>query len=125
MYKALQKKRASILLALAVLAACSRNPAKYKAAFLSGGEKYAKEGKYQEAVIQFRNAIEIDPRFAEAHHQLALAYIKLKNSQLAYRELLTATELDPNNLDAKLELTALLLAAHRYDDAQKAAEGII
>ena len=125
MNQTLRKKCAGLVLALAVLAACSRDPAKYKAAFLAGGEKLAREGKYQEAILQFRNAIEIDPRFAAAHHQLALVYIKLKSPQLAYRELLTTVQLDSGNVDAQLELTALFISAHKYDDAQKAAEKVI
>jgi Tfp pilus assembly protein PilF len=108
-----------------VLAACSRDPAKQKAAFLASGEKYAKAGKYQEAVIQFSNAIEIDPRFAEAHHQLARVYIKLKAPQQAYREFSTTVELDPGNADAQLQLATLLISVHKYDDAQKAAEMVI
>src|SRR5579872_6201087 len=125
MNQALRKKCAGLVLALTVLAACSRDPAKYKAAFLSGGAKLAKEGKYQEAVIQFRDAIEIDPRFAAAHYQLALAYLKLNASQEAYRELLTTVELDTGNVDAQLDLAVMLIGARKYDDAQKAAERII
>ena len=111
MDQALRKNRACLVLAFVILAACSRDPAKQKAVYLASGEKYAKAGKYQEAVIQFRNAIEIDPRFAEAHHQLANVYIKLKSGQQAYRELQTTLELDSNNTDARLEFATLLIGA--------------
>src|SRR5215467_13862101 len=123
--KSLPKKFALLILVLVVLEACSRDPAKEKAAFLASGEKYAREDKYQEAVIQFRNAIEVDPRFVQAHHQLALVYIRMKAYQQAYRELLRTVELDSRNADAQLELAKLLLSGRKYDDAQNAAEKVI
>jgi hypothetical protein len=52
------RKCASLVLAL-VLAACSRDPAKQKVAFLVSGKQLVKEGKYQDAASQFRNSIEI------------------------------------------------------------------
>ncbi len=39
--------------------------------------KYMEQEKYDSAVIQFRKAIQIDPKFAEAHYQLAEADMKL------------------------------------------------
>lgn len=113
-----------VLLAV-VQVGCSRDPAKEKAAFLKSAEDCFKAGKYQDAVIQFRNSIEIDPKSAIAHHHLALAYLKLKAPQLAYKELLATVELDPGNTDAQLQLAALLVAGGKYAEAQKIAEKII
>jgi tetratricopeptide (TPR) repeat protein len=92
---------------------------------ISSGDRYAKAGKYQEAVIQFRNAIAIDPRFAAAHYKLADAYIKLKLSQQAYQELLTTVELDSGNTGAQLELAALWVRGHKYAEAQRSLEKIL
>jgi tetratricopeptide (TPR) repeat protein len=114
-----------MILALSVLTSCYRDPAKRKAALLSSGEKYMNSGRYKEAVIQFRNAIQIDPEFAEAHYQLATAYIKLQSVQEAFRELSTTVELDPRNTDAQLRLAVFLIGMRRYDDAQRAAEKVI
>jgi tetratricopeptide (TPR) repeat protein len=125
MYQALAKCCVGPALAMLLFTACSKDPAKEKAAFFASGQKYAKAGKYPEAVIQFRNAIEVDPGYANGHYQLAQVYLKLKASQLAYRELLKTVELDAKNTDAQLQLAALLIGGHKYDDAQKAAERII
>jgi tetratricopeptide (TPR) repeat protein len=108
-----------------LLVSCSSNPEKEKAEFLASGEKYAKAGKYHEAVIQFRNVIQIDPRSANAHYQLALAYLKLKSVQQAYQELVSAVELDPKNTDAQLRLAELFLGGHKYNEAQKTLEMVI
>jgi tetratricopeptide (TPR) repeat protein len=110
---------------LLLLAACSSNPDKEKRAYLNSGDKYYRSGKYQEAVIQFRNAVQIDPRFSQAHWQLARAYRKLGKSEAAYHELTETVSLEPRNADAQLELAALLLARRQYDEAQAAAQAAL
>ena len=55
------------------LAACS-NPEKTKAAHLAKGEAYLKDQKFQEASIEFRNALQIDDKLAAAHWGLAQAF---------------------------------------------------
>ncbi|MCC6643031.1 MAG: tetratricopeptide repeat protein, partial [Deltaproteobacteria bacterium] len=37
------------------------------------GEQYAKDGKYAEAVIEFKNVLQLDPNQAKAHYGLAKA----------------------------------------------------
>ncbi len=105
-----------------LLASCSSDPNKEKHAYLTSGDKYYQRGKYQEAVIQFRNAIQIDPRFAAAHWHLARAYLRLGNSEAAYRELAETLSLEPKNPDAQLELAVLLLARRQFNEAQAAAQ---
>src|SRR5437762_3857645 len=97
------------LVAAFLFTACSTDPNTRKLNFLRDAERYSKSGKYQEAVIQFRNALEIDPRFAPAHYGLGSAYIALKNNESAYRELTEAVTLDPANAQAQVKLATLLL----------------
>ena len=47
---------------------------------LESGNRYRDEGKLPEAAIQYQNAIQLDPRFAEAHYQLAETYLKIDDS---------------------------------------------
>src|SRR5712692_4501439 len=77
------------------------SPEKAKAEHLSRGEAFLKAEKFQEASIEFRNAIQIDDKFAPAHWGLALAYEGLQRAQEAFEELRLTVQLDPNNLDAK------------------------
>lgn len=65
---------AGFVLAMLSLAACSRSPNSY----LASGDKYSKAGKYNEAVIQYRNAIQIKPKLAQGRPQLVRAYIELR-----------------------------------------------
>lgn len=103
------KKWRFLLTALMMLAAIACDPNKRKQAYLESGEKYLKQRQYQAAVIQFRNAIKIDPDLAEARYQIAQAYLHLGNLQGAYANLQVATRLNPNNADAQLQVATLLI----------------
>ena len=68
--------RVALLLAtlsLFLLSACT-SPEKAKAEHVSRGEAYLKDQKFQEAALEFRNAVQIDEKFANAHWGLARAY---------------------------------------------------
>jgi tetratricopeptide (TPR) repeat protein len=101
-----------LLAAVFALGGCT-NPEKAKAAHLSKGDAYLKESKFQEASIEYRNAIQIDDKLVAAHWGLALAYEGLQRSQEAFEELKKTTELDPNNLEARTKLATIYLAASR------------
>src|SRR3989442_11305682 len=110
------------LAALLSLSACT-SPEKAKADHLSRGEAFLKAEKFQEASIEFRNAIQIDDNFAPAHWGLARAYEGLQRTQEAFEELRTTVELDPNNLDAKIKLGQYdMQIAQGYPEALSEAE---
>ena len=75
------------------------NPEKAKA-HVEKGEAYLKDEKFQEASLEFRNAIQIDEKLASAHWGLARAYEGLQRFQEAFEELRKTTQLDPDNLDS-------------------------
>src|SRR5664279_280702 len=87
-----------------VLAGCSRNPDVAKKKYLESGMKYMEQEKYDAAAIQFRKALQIDPKYAEAHYQLAKADLKQDKNSEAFKEMSQAVELDPNNLTARASL---------------------
>ncbi len=110
------------LAALLSLSACT-SPEKAKAEHVSRGEAFLKAEKFQEASIEFRNAIQIDDKFAPAHWGLARAYEGLQRPQEAFEELRRAVELDPNNLDAKVRLGNYdVQIAPRFPEALNEAE---
>lgn len=120
------RTRMILLVIVAVcISGCSSDPNKRKLRMLNSGIEYVGNRKYQEAIIQFRNAVQLDPRFAAAHYQLARAYLNVGNSAAAYRELNETVGLDPANLDARLNLAKLMIGYRQYDKAQEEAETII
>ncbi|MDQ3665627.1 MAG: tetratricopeptide repeat protein [Acidobacteriota bacterium] len=101
-----------LLTAVLAVGGCA-NPEKAKADHLSKGDAYLKDSKFQEASIEYRNAIQIDDKLAAAHWGLARAYDGLQRLQEAFEELKKTTQLDPNNLEARVKLGTLYLAASR------------
>lgn len=113
----------SLLLAgLLSLAGCT-TPEKAKAEHVNRGEALLKDEKYQEASIEFRNAIQIDDKLAAAHWGLARAYEGLQRSQEMYDELHTTVGLDANNLEARVKLGNYdMQIAGRFPEALAEAE---
>src|SRR3984893_18840679 len=87
-----------------MLGGCSLDPQKGKVKYLESGKRYLKAGKYQEASIQFRNALKLDPRFAEAYYQLAQADLSLKQWNDAVAAPRQTIELDPQRVAAHVDM---------------------
>jgi tetratricopeptide (TPR) repeat protein len=87
------------------------NSEKTKLAHVEKGEAYLKQEKFQEASLEFRNAIQIDEKFAAAHWGLARSYEGLQRFQETFEELRRTTDLDANNLPARVMLGNYLIAA--------------
>ena len=110
--KRLKVAAAAVFFSLvAVLGGCSLDPQKGKVKYLESGKRYLKAGKYQEASIQFRNALKLDPRFAEAYYQLAQADLSLKQWNGAVAALRQTIDLDPQRVDAHVDKGRLYLAS--------------
>ena len=101
----------SIVLATLFAVSGCNNPEKAKIAHVAKGQVYLKDEKFQEASLEFRNAIQIDERLASAHWGLARAYEGLQRFQEAFEELRKTTELDKDNLDARVKLGNYYIAA--------------
>jgi cellulose synthase operon protein C len=99
----------------AMFTGCSRDPNVRKQKYLDSGERYAAEGKYREASIQYLNAIQIDSRFAQAHYDLSQAYLKLGDTNHAFQELSRTVELAPDNYRAHTDLANLLDSVRNPD----------
>jgi cellulose synthase operon protein C len=102
----------------ALFTGCTRDPNVRKQKFLESGNQYRDKGKLREASIQYLNAIQIDPRFAEGHYQLGEVCLKLKDYNCAAQQLFRTVELTPENYPAQLDLANLLIVFHQLKDAQ-------
>ena len=116
---------AALLAGVVVVAGCHTDPNVRKQKYLASGEKYAGEGKYREAAIQFSNALKIDKNFGDAHYQLAQAYVHLGQLQAAGAELMHTVDLQPTNYKAHIDLGNLMIAGRDVNDAQKQADLVL
>ncbi len=76
----------------------ARNDAKAQVEF---GIKVAQRGLWREAIYRWERAVEIDPTYAAAYNDLAIAYEhegQLDKARKAYEK---ALELDPNNTQVR------------------------
>src|SRR5438874_13169258 len=89
----------AIIAAVLIIGACT-TPEKAKAQRVARGQALLKDKKFQEASLEFRAAMQIDDRLADAHWGLANAYEGLQRYLEAFDEMKQTVELDANNLDA-------------------------
>src|SRR3989442_8849508 len=104
---------------------CSRDSNARKQKYVERGQQYVPAGKYQEATIQFLNAIQVDTSFAAAHYQLARCYLRQKLLSSAYRELAVTVQLDPKNWQAQLDFAGLLFRSGQFSDARARPASIL
>jgi tetratricopeptide (TPR) repeat protein len=79
------------------------------------GNEFFEKGKYQDAELHYRKAIQKDANSGEAHYRLGLVDLKLGRGPNAYAELNRAVQLSPGNQDAKKELAEICLASYLHD----------
>jgi tetratricopeptide (TPR) repeat protein len=101
-----------VLAATIFLAGCT-DPEKAKAQHLTQGEAYLKDSKFQEATLEFRNAIQLDDNSAPAHWGLARSYEGLERYPEMIDELRKTIAKDGNHLDARIKLGNYYLAGSR------------
>src|SRR5205807_10545132 len=113
-------------LALAVCAiAAARSPQGRLLRYSRSGEAFLAQERYGEAVLAFRNVLQIAPQSAQARYKLGLAYLRMGESALSYRELSKSLELDGTILDAHLKLGEISLLAGQYAQARDQAQFVL
>src|SRR3954466_7146082 len=112
-------------LTCALLAGCSKNPEKAKAEAFQSGNKYFQAQQYKEAIVEYRRAMQLDPKFGEARAKLGEAYLKTNDIAGAYRETVRAADLLPNNDEVQIRAANLLLAAGKFEAAKTRADHVL
>ena len=107
-----------------LLAACSGPEAK-KMKFFEKGKAFYEKADYVRAGLEFKNAIQIDPKFAEAHYMLGMANLGRGNFRGAYGAFSKAAELDPGHVQAQIQLGKLLLGGGQREKAMEKAELVL
>jgi tetratricopeptide (TPR) repeat protein len=98
------------------MAACQSDEEKL-AEHMSRGDAYLEDEAFEEAIIEYRNVLQIDPNYAQAHFQLSKAYFKVEKPREGSWELRETVRLDPENATARIQLAQLLLYAKELDEA--------
>ena len=88
--------------------ACSRS----KETYLDRGNAFYTQHKYEDASINYRKAIQKDPKFGEAYYRLALSEMELKKLSEAFQALTVAVQMLPDKEEAKIKLADLALGIY-------------
>ncbi len=70
---------------------------KSEVAHYNRGHLKLSQGKFDEAIEDFRRTLAIEDRFVDAHNEIAIAYFKQKNYLEALQEIRTAAEINTTN----------------------------
>ena len=84
---------------------CSKEAKKER--HLKRGEKYFSENKLREAIIEYKNVLQIDPRDAKVRYKLGLSHLKVGNLQEAFSEFTKSVDLDPEAIEPRIQLSLI------------------
>jgi len=93
----------SLVPLLGLLAACNTDPKAASRRYVDNGKKYFDRGKYTQASIMYRRALQKDSRNGEAWYRLGLTNISAKNYNEARRDFERASELETTPGPVRLE----------------------
>ncbi|MGA7412664.1 MAG: tetratricopeptide repeat protein [Bryobacteraceae bacterium] len=114
-----------VLFCGALMSACSRDPQVRKQKFYKTGVEYLNKGDTKKAALQFMNALQIDPKFAEAANVLAEIEFRQKNYRRAYSLLQQAIAAKPDYLPPHKGLAQIYRLAGKTADAEKELQFIL
>jgi tetratricopeptide (TPR) repeat protein len=111
------------VLAIAVCAAgCSRRSA---AEHAKRGQTYYEGQQYAEAALEFRQALQKDPKLGDVRLKLGDTFAQLHDAKNALGEYVRASDLLPNSVEAQIKAGELLLLARQFEDAKTRADRAI
>ena len=89
------------------------------------GNQYFAQNQFTPAENEYRQAIQLNPDFADAYYRLGILQIQQEYPTAARQSLARAVELAPKNLDARLHLGDLLISSTQYVEARQQAEAVL
>jgi tetratricopeptide (TPR) repeat protein len=114
-----------LAVALVLTAAACSNPETEKQRYFESGNRFFDEKKYQEAIVEYRNALQADEMFGEARFKLAESLAAVGETRNAFRQYIRAADLLPDNLDAQMKAASMLALAGQFDDAKTRIQKVL
>ncbi len=106
------------------LTGCSTPTEKKEKHYLRALE-YIKINDNKAAILELKNAIQMDAKYADARYQLGLLYLKAGNPKAAFGELQRAASLEPKNLDAGIKVAEFYLISKKKEDSRKFIDQVL
>ena len=86
---------------------------------------YMSQSRVDEAIIEYKNALNASPKRGDIRTKLADAYMSKQDVSDAFREYVRAADLLPDDAAAQIKAGDFLLLAKRYEDAQTRATNVL
>ncbi len=100
------------------VAACGSKEDKVRK-FYSRGQTLYEQEHYVKAALEFKNALQIDRKYAKADYMLGMINLKRGKFQAAFSRFKRTVDLDPENIGARLEMANLYISAGTLDRADE------
>jgi len=119
-----RQRRSAIVFPIALLAlactcaGCQSDPQAAASAYVASGKTYIAQKKFSAAAIQFRNALQHEPKDWQARYELAGVENQLHEWRESYQDLKEVVNEQPSFVPARLDLAELYIAADQSDLAQ-------
>ncbi len=114
-----------LVLFAGVLAGCNQDPIQRRNSYFENGKKYYQEKKYDDAAIEFKNAVKADPRFTEGYYYLGLTQKQRGDLQASLQAFTHSLDINPQQAPAELELGNLYLIGNHPDRARQYASEVL
>lgn len=89
------------------------------------GLAYYNLKKYNEAVLNYKKALEIDPKYIDARKNLAITYKTMGDTVKAIIEGQNLVQIDPTKIEYSCFLTQLYVQNNRYQEAKNVLNTLI
>lgn len=127
----MQKKRSRVYLVaiivlsvLGLVVSCSSVEEK-RTKFFDRGKEFFEKKDYANARVEFKNAIQVDPKFADAYYWLGRTELALENVRGAFGNFTKTVELNPGHLEAQIDLARIYLLARQPGKALEKADLVL
>ena len=92
---------------------------------LQRGDQFLADNKRDEALVEYRGAVQADDRNPEARRKLGRALVAAGNIASGTDHLVRAADLLPGDAAAQLDAAKALLALGQFEDSKSRAEGVL
>jgi len=113
------------VIALALLVGACKSDEEKLLEHRARGDAYFEEGAFNEAIIEYKNVLQIDPNDGEVHYQLAKAYFEIDRLRDGFWELRETVRLLPDHIDAKIQLAQTLFYAREFEESMEQIDAAI
>jgi tetratricopeptide (TPR) repeat protein len=112
----------AMVLAAVLATSCRRDTADEH---FAKANSYVEQSQLPEAILEYRAALQIDPKRGDIRMKLADALVRTRDWTGALREYVRAADVLPNDVNAQVKSGSLLLMATKFEDAKTRAKAAL